>query len=114
VLPVVSAVVALATVAKLRFEARDGRDEGDGPLGETAWLLRGPLKRVVGLRRFLGVAGGLVLPALAVVGWVGNVPGATAPAAALALAAAMGGEFLERRLFFRAVSKPRMPGVSPS
>jgi Fe-S-cluster-containing dehydrogenase component/DMSO reductase anchor subunit len=114
VLPMVAAVVALATVAKLQFEARDHRDEGDGPLGETTWLLRGPLKRVVGLRRFLGVAGGLVLPALAMVGWVGNDPGATAAAAVLALASAIGGEFLERRLFFTAVSKPRMPGVSPS
>jgi Fe-S-cluster-containing dehydrogenase component/DMSO reductase anchor subunit len=113
-LPLVAAVAALATVAKLRFEASTGRDEGDGPLGETAWLLRGPLKRVVGLRRFLGVAGGVVLPALAVVGSVANDPGATAAAAALALASAIGGEFLERRLFFSAVSKPRMPGVSPS
>jgi DMSO reductase anchor subunit len=114
ILPVVAAVVAIATLMKLCFEARDGRDEVDGSLGETAWLLRGPLRRVVGLRRFLGVAGGVVLPALAVVGSVGEDPGATAAAVALALAAALGGEFLERHLFFTAVSKPRMPGVSPS
>jgi hypothetical protein len=68
----------------------------------------------VGLRRFLGVAGGVVLPALAVVGVAGRDPGATAAASGLALAAAAGGELLERRLFFTAATRPGMPGGLPS
>jgi DMSO reductase anchor subunit/ferredoxin len=112
---VVAAALAVASLAKLALEARDRRGEGDeGPLGQTARLLRGPLKRVVGLRRFLGVAGGVVLPALAVVGAAGRDPGVTATASALAFATAVAGEFLERCLFFTAVSKPRMPGGLPS
>lgn len=114
VLPAVAAALVLASTAKLRFEARDRRDGADGPLEQTARLLRGPLKRVAGLRRFLGVSGGVVLPALAVVGWAGNDPGVTVAASALALASAGTGEFLERSLFFTAVAKPRMPGVVPS
>ena len=35
-------------------------------------------------------------------------------ASALAFATAVAGEFLERCLFFTAVSKPRMPGGLPS
>ena len=107
----------LVSAAKLWFEAGD-RVERAGtwaePLRRTAWLLRGPLKRLAGLRRFLGLAGGLVLPALAVVGSVSGDRGAAVAAAILALAAAVGGELTERYLFFRAVTRPKMPGGLPS
>jgi Fe-S-cluster-containing dehydrogenase component/DMSO reductase anchor subunit len=113
-IPLAAAALALATAAKLRFEARDHRDEGDGPLGLTARLLRGPLRRTVGVRRLFGVAGGLVLPLLALGAWAGGDHGAAAAAAALALPLVLVGEFLERTLFFTAVAKPRMPGGLPS
>jgi formate dehydrogenase iron-sulfur subunit len=113
-LPALAVALAVAAAAKLRFEARVRRDEGDGPLGQTARLLRGPLGRVVGFRRFLGIAGGMALPALAVAGWAAGDPGAIVTASVLVLPAAFIGELLERSLFFRAVTRPRMPGGLPS
>jgi len=113
----VAGSLMLASAAKLWFEAADrvGRDGAWAePLRRTAWLLRGPLKRPAGLRRFLGATGGLVLPALAVVGTVSGDRGAAVAAALLALAAAVGGELTERYLFFRAVTRPKMPGGLPS
>ncbi len=105
----------LLTAAKLIFEVGDyrGRDRCDA-LQRTAWLLCGPLKPVAGLRRFLGVMGGLVFPAFTVVAAAGGDRGAAAAAASLALAASLGGEVCERLLFFRAVTRPKMPGGLPS
>ena len=79
-------------------------------LRATALLLGGPLERPAGLRRLLGVVGGVVLPALAVMGVVTANPRASATAAVLALAASIAGETAERYLFFTAVVKPKMPG----
>jgi DMSO reductase anchor subunit len=103
--------LAIATAAKLLFESgdRSGRD-GSEPLRATAALLRGPLKRAYGLRVYLGVMGGLFFPALAVAGDRGTA----VAAAGLALAASVGGELVERSLFFRAVTRPTMPGGLPS
>ncbi len=71
----------------------------------TSWgqLLRGPLAATFRQRVALGViaAALMALSALADEGWL------LAPAAALAL----GGELLERALFFRAVDVSKMPGV---
>jgi DMSO reductase anchor subunit len=50
------------------------------------------------------------MPVLAVVGAASADPGTTAAAAVLALAASIGGETVERYLFFTAVVKPKMPG----
>jgi formate dehydrogenase iron-sulfur subunit len=115
VLPMLAVALVVASTAKLRFEARDLRGQwGDGPLGQTAWLLRNPLREAVGWRKVFGVAGGVVLPAMALAAWAGNDLGASAAAALGALAATVVGEFLERSLFFTAVSRPRMPGGLPS
>jgi formate dehydrogenase iron-sulfur subunit len=111
-LPAIACALALASLAKLWFEAGDRRERDEfSTLGQTARLLRGPLKRVVGCRRFLGVTGGVVLPALAVVGTFGRDPGIVASSTFLAFAAAAAGELLERFLFFTAVARPKMPGV---
>jgi DMSO reductase anchor subunit len=111
-LPAIACFLAVASTLKLWFESRDRRErDWSTPLGQTARLLRGPLKRVVGCRRFLGVTGGLVLPALAVVAAIGRDPGIASSSAFFALAAAVGGEFLERSLFFTAVARRKMPGV---
>jgi formate dehydrogenase iron-sulfur subunit len=102
-----------AVSAKLWFEARLVRGfirSELSPLRKTALLLGGPLERPAGLRRLLGVVGGVVLPALAVMGAVTANPGAAAAAAVLALAASIAGEMVERYLFFTAVVKPKMPG----
>jgi Fe-S-cluster-containing dehydrogenase component/DMSO reductase anchor subunit len=111
-LPVIACALVIASIAKLWFESRDRRlSDETSPLGQTALLLRGPLKRQFGLRRFLGVAGGVVLPALSVVGAYGSDPAAVCVSALLALAASTAGELCERSLFFTAVVRPRMPGV---
>ncbi|MGO9596395.1 MAG: DmsC/YnfH family molybdoenzyme membrane anchor subunit [Isosphaeraceae bacterium] len=111
-MPAIACFLAMASILKLWFEAGDRREpDWSTPLGQTARLLRGPLKRVVGCRRFLGVTGGLVLPALAVVGAIGRDGGVAGSSAFLALAACLAGELLERSLFFTAVAKRKMPGV---
>ena len=101
------------TSAKLGFEARLVRGFERSKLltlRKTSLLLRGALKRQAGLRQLLGVAGGIVLPALAIAAsaWAGS--GTTAAVAILALAASIGAETAERYLFFAAVVRPKMPG----
>ena len=66
-----------------------------GDLGGTARLLRGVLRRTLVLRVVVAVAG-IALVLLGV--W---------PAAVFVVA----GELIERRLFFTAVTVPRMPGL---
>jgi DMSO reductase anchor subunit len=102
--------LALATLAKLGFEARalaalsDSPDEIT-PQRQTALLLTGRLRGVNELRLCLGLGGGVLLP-LAV--GSGAAPGWLAwPALALVIA----GEIIERSLFFRAVDAPKMPGM---
>jgi formate dehydrogenase iron-sulfur subunit len=51
---------------------------------------------------------------LVVVGTVSGDRGVAAAAAMLVLAATIGGELIERSLFFRAVTRPKMPGGLPS
>jgi formate dehydrogenase iron-sulfur subunit len=102
-----------ASSAKLGFEAwlvRGFVRSELSPLRRTALLLGGPLERPAGLRRFLGVVGGVVLPALAIVAAATASPVATAAFAVVALAASIAGETAERYLFFTAVVKPNMPG----
>jgi Fe-S-cluster-containing dehydrogenase component/DMSO reductase anchor subunit len=106
--------LAVVFVAKFRLEARDYRGEGSqSSVGPTAGLLHGPLKRVVRYRTFLGLAGGVVLPLLVVLGAFSRSP-AAAPVALLTFAAAVGGELLERYMFFTAAARPSMPGGLPS
>ncbi len=117
--PIVAGTLMVASSAKLWWEAGDRRERhedevGSEPLRRTAWLLRVPLKRPAGLRRFLGWAGGVVLPALTIAGTLSGDRGAAVAAAVLALSASIGGESIERSLFFRAVTRPKMPGGLPS
>jgi Fe-S-cluster-containing dehydrogenase component/DMSO reductase anchor subunit len=113
-LPAVAFALALAVVAKLAFEARDLRETAEGPLGQTAWLLRGPLKRLVKVRYLLGVVGGLALPAVAATASFAGMPVAAGLLAVGSLVLVLAGEFIERYLFFTAVTKPMMPGGLPS
>jgi DMSO reductase anchor subunit len=102
--------LALATIAKLAFEARalnainDSPDEVT-PQRKTAQLLAGPLRLVNETRLFAAALGGVILPLTVALG--------LAPAALAwpALLFSLGGELAERALFFRAVDAPKMPGV---
>jgi DMSO reductase anchor subunit len=116
-LPVVAVALALVTVAKLLYEAVDTREkysDRSEPLRQTARLLRGPLKGHRKRRVLLGFSGGVVIPLLLFVSAGSATAGITAVAAVAVLGASIGGELLERFLFFRAVSRPRMPGGLPS
>jgi DMSO reductase anchor subunit len=116
-LPVIAVALAIATAAKLLYEALDTRDKlgaPSEPLRQTARLLRGPLKRNRKRRVLLGFSGGIVIPLLLFVSAGAVSAGITAVAAVAALAGSIGGEVLERFLFFRAVTRPRMPGGLPS
>ncbi len=113
--PLVAVAVCLivASSAKLWFEARLVRGFGTSELAalrQTALLLVGSLQRPAGLRRLLGVVGGVVLPALAAMAAATANPGATAAAAIAALLISVAGEISERYLFFTAVVRPKMPG----
>ncbi len=107
----------LASAAKLWFEAgdrRDGDEAGREPLQQSARLLRGPLTRTEDLRWVLGVAGGVILPALAILALGSGEIGVAGASAVLSLAVSIGGESVERYLFFRAVTRHTMPGGLPS
>jgi Fe-S-cluster-containing dehydrogenase component/DMSO reductase anchor subunit len=102
-----------ASTAKLGFEAWLARGFARSELStlrKTALLLSGALRRQAGLRQLLGLAGGIVLPALAVAASAWGNPGMAAAVAVLALATSIGGELAERYLFFTAVVRPRMTG----
>lgn len=79
--------VLLAVSVKLVAELHSMRERGSG------WLMSKPLKPITEMRFFL-LGGGLAC--LMISPW-------------LALAVLLGGEFLERALYFRAVIEPRMP-----
>ncbi len=113
--PTIAAVLIVVALVKLWFEGceRRGRDLSHA-LGQTAWLLRGPLRRAAGWRLVLGVAGGIVTPAVLIVATTSGERGAAAVSGVVALAASLAGELLERSFFFRAVVPPRMPGGLPS
>lgn len=106
--PLALALVVL-TAARLWLEAAALRNGGDA-IAHTVRLLRGPLRRALGVRRFFGLAGGIVLPAFAAVGAILGDPGLLVSTSILALAAALGGELAERFLFFTAVSRHTVPG----
>lgn len=104
---------ALASLAKLLFEASMFRhlfDKQQGDLKRTALLMTRNLRDVTSWRFLLGAVGGVLLPGLLFL--TGATPGATSSlvVCCLALLLTLSGEFLERTLFFTAVSAPRMPG----
>ncbi|HEX6765952.1 MAG TPA: DmsC/YnfH family molybdoenzyme membrane anchor subunit, partial [Polyangiaceae bacterium] len=109
-----SLLMPLAVIGSLKLAADAEiflhlRSRGLGELKRTALLLVGELKKFAASRFALGiVALGLV--------WILLRGAATAPEAMLGLALAswalfVGGEGLERMLFFRALSAPKMPGA---
>jgi formate dehydrogenase iron-sulfur subunit len=91
-------LVLVASCAKLLLDAMDLRR------GRTALLLLGDLAAWTRWRFVLGVLGGVVLPVVAL------STGMTLLVAA-SLACVVAGELVERSLFFRAVTAPRMPGT---
>ena len=103
-----------ASSAKLWFEARLVRGFARSELAalrKTALLLGGPLQRPAGLRRLLGVVGGVVLPALAVMaGGRRRVQVRRRRPRFLPWLSSIAGEMAERYLFFTAVVRPKMPG----
>ncbi|HMF45019.1 MAG TPA: DmsC/YnfH family molybdoenzyme membrane anchor subunit, partial [Polyangia bacterium] len=107
-------LLAVVAGAKLLWEAAiliHLRDKQLGPLRRTALLFMGDLRREAGARLALGLAGGVLAPL--VVAHMADTDGASAPAvviAALGCAALIAAELVERALFFRAASPPRMPG----
>jgi DMSO reductase anchor subunit len=83
-------------------------------LKRTAMLLRGELNKVSALRCALGLVCGLFLP-LVLAEQLRGAP-AIGPLAALIVVSAsflglLGGELIERALFFKASSAPKMPGA---
>jgi formate dehydrogenase iron-sulfur subunit len=105
--------VMAATTAKLGFEAWIVRGFAGSKLStlrKTAALLHGALRRQARLRQLLGLAGGIVLPAMAIASAAWGSPRVTAAAAILALATSIGAEMAERYLFFTAVVRATMPG----
>jgi formate dehydrogenase iron-sulfur subunit len=82
-----------------------------GELKRTALLLRGPLAKQFVARLAVGALGGVLLPLL-LLGAIEQLSGAMqlgflSASFALLLAA----ELLERMLFFKALSAPKMPGA---
>ncbi len=110
-----AAATAMVAAGKLAFEHRIFRHLLDGdaistdPLNRTARLLAGPLGLLQRLRIFCGVAGGVALPAVAVLEWASG-PAVHAWPVVLGFVLCLIGELLERHLFFTAVAPERMPG----
>jgi formate dehydrogenase iron-sulfur subunit len=107
-------LLAIVSGIKLAWETSIFLHLGDKQLGSlkrTASLLLGDLRAEAGARLAFGLVGGVLAP-LAVAHFADA--GGTTPAALIL--AAIGGvalvaaELLERALFFRAASPPRMPG----
>lgn len=104
-----ASVAKMATDALILGHLRDPRLT---MLRRTAVLLLGPLARASLLRLALGVAGGIVLPAITL--GIRGEPTLRGAVAVGALLVVLGGELAERYLFFTAVVRPKMPGGLPS
>jgi Fe-S-cluster-containing dehydrogenase component/DMSO reductase anchor subunit len=106
-------VLMAAVAAKLVVDAFvlvHLRDAGLTPLRRSALLICGPLVRVSVLRLALGLLGGAVLPLLVLAAGP-KVPSALdAVLLTLAFVTLIGGELVERYVFFAAVVRPKMPG----
>lgn len=109
---VLCAALLVVTAVKLLFESAAFAhltDLRSSPLRRSAALMVGELRGATWRRFSLGVAGGLVCPAVLLA-----VPGAGLAMcwtlAGLMLAFSLAGELHERYLFFTAVVTPKMPG----
>jgi len=88
------------------------REKSLSELKRSAILLAGELRGPFALRLLLGAVGGVFFP-LVVAALLGGAADAKLGAAVLAatgVACVIGGELVERSLFFRSVSVPTMPG----
>jgi formate dehydrogenase iron-sulfur subunit len=107
-------LLAIATGVKLGWETSillHLRDKQLGALRRTALLLLGDLKHEAGARLALAIMGGVLAPlGVAHFADAGDGSSAALILAGLGGAALVGAELLERALFFRAASPPRMPG----
>jgi formate dehydrogenase iron-sulfur subunit len=99
-------LLVLAGATKLLWEASVLRHlrGGDADLRRTALLLTGALAAPARWRAVAGGVGSVALPAAVALG-------APLAIALIAFPLVLGGELLERRLFFTAVVGPRMPGL---
>ncbi|MBI2710981.1 MAG: dimethyl sulfoxide reductase anchor subunit [Actinobacteria bacterium] len=108
-------IVVVATLAKLAVDVsvlRNLRDGSPADLRRTALLLRDDLRRLAAWRVWSAAAGGIAAPLLLVRLWSSPSPSPVGSAvlAVVLVSATTWGELAERRLFFSAVSAPRMPG----
>lgn len=102
-----------AATFKLLYEASMFRhlwDKQQGDLKRTALLMKRDLKDVSAWRFLLGAFGGIAVPGALLLAKAEPSHPSTLFFTSLALLSSLGGELLERTLFFRAVSAPRMPG----
>jgi formate dehydrogenase iron-sulfur subunit len=115
VVAALAAATGISMSAKLVLEQRIQRHQpgedrhATTQLARSAQLLTGPLGLVSRIRVFCGCAGGLALPAAVGLSRAAGIGNAMALAIG-ALALCVGGELLERYLFFTAVAPDRMPG----
>lgn len=102
------ALVMAATFAKLAIE----RCAAAGPFDKSARLLAGELRSIARIRMSCAVTGGVVLPMLDILAvFLGSSSyGVMAGMALITFLVCVGGELLERYLFFTAVVPERMPG----
>lgn len=101
-------------VAKMVYEVSMFRhlwDKQQGDLKRTALLMTRDLRDTTIWRFILGGLGGVALPGALLLAGSDASQVSTLVGTSLALTLAMGGELLERTLFFTAVSAPRMPGA---
>ncbi len=107
--------LALASGLKLVHEAgvfAHLTDRQHGDLKRSAILMTRQLWPTTKLRFLAGTVGGVLVPMLCASTGALDAPGKpTAFFVTAGLAAVVAGEILERRLFFAAVSAPRMPGA---
>jgi DMSO reductase anchor subunit len=104
-------LVPILMTAKLLLESRVylHRNTTDfNPLWKAARLMSGELRAVWVARVALGIGGGILLPTLALFLSAGT---SLWPLIALSGLLILGGELLERHLFFTTAIAPRMPGV---
>jgi Fe-S-cluster-containing dehydrogenase component/DMSO reductase anchor subunit len=107
--------VVIAAVAKLAHDLsplRRGRHGIVTDVDRSVLLLRRDLANQTTVRALLGVAGGIALPLVTVVG-AGVAPMVTAVVAVAAFVLVVAGELVERHQFFRVAVAPRMPGELP-
>ncbi len=111
-----AALAALMGAAALKIGFEAGlillplRDAKLTPMRRTALLVTGPLRAVWRARLGLGLVGGVGLPLVALVALPLLSTVALVALAATGFVLLIGGELVERALFFAAVAKPKMPG----